>query len=784
MPLASQSLGYLNRASLFRKQLDHQVINPSRRCLLAFAQTRRPEAAGEAKRFALESSHLSTCARGHRSDSSATARYLTEYPRNRNVRGSQSSNTTDEDLDLLPHLAVFDREVDSGRALPKIESDDLSTWALHFSNAQRSQGKDGILRVWSAMAQSKSLSKVRGPEAEWIWTTILEASLPSDRHLERVNKYAQWMVETHAAHWPHLYERVVLYCLQHRQYRRAFLWHMRLAALSRAPCIRYITGPHRNMYDLIMPHLYELGLSTLCSQWRETLLRHRDVPRPITASQPFLRFFMNYYPNKALCLEEQVVVGLVPSVSHQSKHESSLWEALSADHEQGKGGKGLRFNDAIGARWFASSWVPLDFAVHAVHGLGVRVLGPMSLQSIALREKTAASILSRLRQLQNLNLSIGHSTYALAVRSFAERGDDDMLSMLLESDIHPEVFDDLETQQRIRCAARNDGDWQTYNLLLAIQPAVARDSIETTSNHLLQEHLKQQHNQRAIALLDDMRAMDVSVTHATMQVVHEHLVRGLPRHRSSLPGSGRQISEILAIATRLATRRKFLSSAFWEKALFRLGETGRLDDLERLASGIVRHYQLHASDTKGLISIHRSDSPMTAPDDASLDIPADLPLAHDWHPIRRIFVNRVLQAAIIRWGFRNGLNKPQGSLQSHNTEVTVSKFWIARGVRLLRVLRDQGIPIEAALVRAEVLHCIARYCIRSHNDAGTDGAEETDLATIRKLFNQAYGGPLLPEPLELRDLVNQAERQLPDNTKTFKSIPGWDRKRRAKPFIM
>ncbi|KAG7142539.1 hypothetical protein HYQ46_007610 [Verticillium longisporum] len=139
---------------------------------------------------------------------------------------------------------------------------------------------------------------------------------------------------------------------------------------------------------------------------------------------------------------------------------------------------------------------------------------------------------------------------------------------------------------------------------------------------------------------------------------------------------------------------------------------------------------------------------MTAPDDASLDIPADLPLAHDWHPIRRIFVNRVLQAAIIRWGFRNGLNKPQGSLQSHNTEVTVSKFWIARGVRLLRVLRDQGVPIEAALVRAEVLHCIARYCIRGHNEAGTDGAEETDLATIRKLFNQAYGGPLLPEPLE------------------------------------
>ncbi|KAH6669119.1 hypothetical protein F5X68DRAFT_51420 [Plectosphaerella plurivora] len=644
--------------------------------------------------------------------------------------------------------------------------------------AQRRAGRDGVLQFWSTLVEQRGLSKVEGAEADFFYQSVLEAALPNDVILEGILLYADWLVDGHDIRWPRLYDRVVSYCLESRQFARAVRWHMRLMSgfdpgqaiftklitqhvhktdAQEALRSMYIASHHRNAYDHVIPRLHGCGKSTLAMQWRDLLVQYGDLPLDPVASQPFLHFLHAYYRGKSLTAPEDSLASSEPryrATAHMSHDESSSKPTRQDSPTPA--------NDAIGARFLASSWIGPEFAVHALQGLGVHSLGPLSLQSLALRDPKPASVLARLEQLETLEIHVVESTYVKSIRHFAAAGNDELLLALLQSDIHPDVFDDEPTQSQILANAIATGDRQTSQLLLAIRPIVARHSMHSVSNERLRDRLLRHDVRAAIGLMDDMRAMKVDIDPDTMETICSHLLAATDRDLPISLTTKRAIQDNVALACGAASFQRTLPSQIWKNLLYQLGRSGQQTALETLVLFIVDGFQTKATGEGALVRIHHADLPPWSTHIEVADVPVDLSIRHLWHPINRILGSRSVQASIIRWGFNAGLplsHNPQ--LQDVAGTCTIKDFNIARGARLLRQLAKRGIPLHRRRIRHEIVSCIASHMEPEEKRAVKSPRHISwaSLCDIRQLFRIAFGQKILPHAPILRVWLLRAIRQ-------------------------
>lgn len=662
--------------------------------------------------------------------------------------------------------------------IPENENN-ASLWLSQLVSAKREHGRDGVLLIWEAMEKLRSLRDVTSEEAQLFWSAILEAVLHDEDSLKDVVLFSEWLLRTHSAQWPSLYSKTISYCLRNGQYLRAMQWHLRLmpnfdpgperfgallqefAIVPRAEMQQtlqalYVASLHHSSYDELIPLLYRNGLSQHCNGWRDLFINHHDLPQPTAESQPYLKYLARYYPTITLELEEQMIVGLNSS-TYWDVHYDSLWDAMKQyTHGDDSDSPGRRHSDTLGARWFASSWVPLDFAIHAVHALGVRQIGPLSLQSIALREPIAHRVVARIEQLRKINIDIGYSAYSQVLKRFAENEDNELLHELLHTDIHPDVFDDPPMLASIRDKALKEGAWETHRLLVAIQPAIVEDSVDLTSNLLLQESVKYGQSRQALALLDDMRTMNIDVSMSTVQHICWSILDILPWNPKTTAVNQEALNTAIAYLTRLTLLKKPVHSHYWQKIIFGLGKFGRIGELEELCIGIIDTYEKLCISEGGLLPVHYLDAPPLGMDGSTNDVlvPADLPIAHEHHPVRRIFDNAALHAAIVRWGFKAGFSKScssWGPLPS--SMAAASEYSVARGVRFLAILNGRGIPFRAAVVQDQVVRCLARAYLPQNKGASRRKVDLPPLKNMSELVNRAAGRDLLPSTAKLRDLM-------------------------------
>ncbi|KAF9870832.1 pentatricopeptide repeat domain-containing protein [Colletotrichum karsti] len=673
------------------------------------------------------------------------------------------------------------READLGLVDISENENDILFWLDLVNAAKREHGQAGVLAVWEAMDVRKTLSDTEGQEAEMLWKAMLNAALDDEGRLDRVFLYAEWMFKVRSVQWPDLYSTIVSHCLRNGQFMRAMQWHIRLmptfdpgseafsdmlrhfvtstdTQMQQALQSLYVSTFHHGLYDEIIPLLFESGLSELCAEWRKLFLRFHDLPRLTAESQPYLSFLVRYFPGTSLELEEQLVLDVNSSAYWDVKHDS-LWDAMNGTHGEDDSPTGRRYSDKLGARWFASSWVPLDFAIHAVHALGVHQIGPLSLQSIALREPTPDGVIARITQLHKVNIGIGHSTYALAVRNFAKAGDSELLHELLHTDIHPDVFDDPEMLQSIRDKAFESGARQTYRLLLAIQPAMAQESIESISNMLLQQRLKQRQNQQALALLDDMRSMNIDLSAASLQHIYSDVLETLPWKLEVDPANWKSLQEAIAFLNRLMLIQKPVPARYWRKTLFGLGRFGRLDELEDLCLAILDTHEARSASPGGLLPVHPTDAPPSNVGalTENLVVPADLPIAHTYHPMRQIFDKSALHVAIARWGFKAGSPRDLSERSPHAGPAV--ELAITRGVQLLAKLEERGIPVNASTLRGEVIRCLARLYRPGNNRTKALPALAVVIQQINKTAGRISEKQLLPSVHTVQGFITSSEGQ-------------------------
>ncbi|KAF5621198.1 pentatricopeptide repeat domain protein [Fusarium sp. NRRL 52700] len=720
----------------------------------------------------------------------------------------------------------------------KSDLDAIYFWECRILTSRQNRGDQGIWETLLELQGRDESHLLTKTGALFLRDNILEAALTNSDRMEELFKVAGQLLQTHDFNWPELYLKVVHFYLAHADYETALGWHFKLMPLFRpeldsfgallASCAInftpklqstlskiYVFSPYRELYDYVVPALFESGQSHAARVWRKRFNLFNDHPKS-PKSMPFLDFVSRYFSAIQLTDEELAVLNGDTSVGDgvgSSVQKDTQLETNSSF-----------FSDSFTARWFASSWTSPEFAINLMHKIGLRTISYHSLQAIALREDDARGVADRLTQLQKLGIEIRSGAYCDAIISFAERGEDDLLRTLLHSDVHPEEFGNPETRSMLLASSAQRQDWELERLLqevegVAATPGPSKDNIIYKD---LNKHLSMALSKKGLAkvrsVVDKMESLDVTMERENSKALLNHIFEDICYH----PKLNRPhlLDRAIHLSLRVARHGVTVPVRYWQILLYNLGRLGRLNDLEGLSHEIC---ELYRPESGGLIPVHRQDQPPNPKIKAEeldgesetwseyysfadgkkkrshfkeefwraeigprqsetnskqkhhkrsknqndpnyeLRIPADLPFTNRQHPIQKIF-DISLQRSIIRWGFDQTLAQ-QPVPPSLVKPVGIADFDLACGVRLLAVLRDKGVYVDVQIVRSTVINrlAVAQLPMRPRDRARDD--RELSPANMKQLVEGAWGTQILPSEAQL---ASEIEKQKP---KLWKSYP-------------
>ncbi|KAH7032808.1 uncharacterized protein B0I36DRAFT_361574 [Microdochium trichocladiopsis] len=610
--------------------------------------------------------------------------------------------------------------------------------------------------------------------------------------LQNIYLYSEWMKHMHDAKWPGLYTTIIRHFLSAHEHQRAVQWHVRLfpnfdpgageflsilrqfshdEELYQASTLQalYTMSPYRPMYDSMVPYLYNQGMSKLATRWRNVFVAHNDLPQQLAASRPFLRFLAGYFPHRRLSREERSRISA--KIERGEEQPELSRELVNRVHGHTFGITVKNYNDHLGARWFATSWVSLDTAISTVAALGIERIGPLSLQSIATREGTPEGLLGRIEQLRAHGIGLPVRNYAKLLVYFAEHQLEDMYTSLMRSDFHPDVWDDIPLQNRLIETESETLDIRAYKLLLSANHYILQQSAKDTANALVEAHFQEREWRNLLAVLEDMEAMEVGLDRARARMIFHNLLEDIPRDAEL--HSGKVVESVdfyLATCKQLARMETPIPSRCWARIMRYFGRAGRLNDLEELTVHLVDAYMHPQSRRPGFIPVHMDDLPQSMRNAfrsvegiLGMYVPKDLPAQNPMHPLRQIFSAKMI-SAMVRWTFSTTFSHyPASTSRLQRGTPGFGRQHYARVVKHLRLLKDRGLWLDTPhLMRRIVVRLSYLYGSGSPVNPRIERARAANtvpLAAMKALLDQAWGEELLPPLSELRAQIDRLDQR-------------------------
>ncbi|KAK8035300.1 hypothetical protein PG993_010295 [Apiospora rasikravindrae] len=664
---------------------------------------------------------------------------------------------------------------------------DFGLWYCLLDYLQRHHGDEGVHRLWKGMWGRKALYSTNETSSLVFWQTILETALRYDNEqfLENILVYAEWMKEIHNNEWPNLYMGILSHYLRSHQHSKALRWHLRLTpnfhpssseftglikqfctdkALNESGTLPrlYTISHERHVYDAVVPYLYALGSSRLARLWHKTCMNAGDGPTLYAPAKPFLRYFAGYYPeNRQHWSEKELAV--MDTLDQQSSSQQNADETENVESEQLEvsrefmnrvhgstfGFTSKSYNDRLGARWFASSWVSLDTAISVVSALGIQQIGPLSLQSIALRDPSPEGVLKRIGHLRDLGILLPETNYVKSIQYLAKIHDDELLLDLLQCDLHPDVFDDMELHSKLMDSSRASGDLRTYNLLLATRLATYASSSQASANTMLAVSLDIEDHWNIIRVLGDMYHWRISVEPEHVGKLFELMKANAPMHPSKgvkqhIPSDFKILpspDDVRFCQALLWTLRRMdvpIPARINKQLVISVGRQGKMQLLLPIMRDLINYYTKRHGARPGFIPVAVCDLPkaMTRPLSGvpkllGVYIPIDTPAERPNHPLSQIFTPRVV-ASLIRWSFRK---IPDGNVKAPLLQLQKKRlsrgFEFVRVIAVLRTLKDPLKKSTNSVRRRNRLSLIQvkRMC----DDAWGDNGEQTLLPGLEEL---------------------------------------------------
>ena len=404
-----------------------------------------------------------------------------------------------------------------------------------------------------------------------------------------------------------------------------------------------------------------------------------------------------------------------------------------------------RFSDNFVARALATTAFSLNFILQGLRLLGLREIGPLGLRQIALSVAGSGELCRRLEKLKELDIDCGSSTYARVVTDLAIQGKDTLLADVLASDQHPDVFEDVDLQEKLLVQYYRDLDWRQMARTLAILRVSNQEfghyrhhSEEEASLNLLLRSVTRAGDWPSVpGILARISTRSCLLSLRTLRCMHNTILSSRePGKRLKVDKSFDDVGFLINIFQGVENAGTHIPPTFWREPISRLGILGRWNDLERLLFWLAARYSREATPFKHHSSAYRTVVVNNAEDSLS-----------------KIF-SLPLQRALIRWAFlyrRPRRTLFQAPLRLNINDQRSGKVDVpfTRGIRVLRMLQDQyGVPINVTNVRYA---CLEQLRIRFAPDHFLGRPvwynthrkyDRAQLPTLLKLVNQAWSGVL------------------------------------------
>ncbi|KAF5018917.1 hypothetical protein F66182_9082 [Fusarium sp. NRRL 66182] len=558
--------------------------------------------------------------------------WASTFPKQRNKR---QANVISQPRGAQLPIPLGIRDQGSEQPSPLLHDfglDEVSYWERRIVTTRHGNGDRGAWEIFLDLRRKGDVHLITEPRAVFLRDNILRTALTHTDRMEELFTFAQQLQETYKFQWPELYLKVVHFYLGQTDFEAAFRWHLRLMPMFRpdldsfgtlltsfaidfSPQIQstltrmYVFNPYRELYDYVVPALFDSGQSHPARVWRKRFILFHDHAKS-RKSMPFLDFLSRYFSKVELTPEELNILNRgsgVDDIVEKSAHAST-------NSNKPKG----TFSDKFTARWFASSWASSEFAINLMHKLGLRTIGPQSLQSIALREDDAQGVNDRLAQVRNLGIDIAPRVYCKALVSFAERGEDGLVRDLLHCDVHPDEFEDPETRQMLLAASARQQDWRRERLLQEVEgltaekPSKKGKSLSKELNKNLSTALSTKGLAKVRNVLDRMDNLNVSMEQKNSEVLLHRVFEDIWYHpklsKQKTHGYQQdpQLDRAIHLALRIARHGVAVPIRYWQILLYNLGRLGRFNEFEELSYEIC---ELYSPDPGGLIPVHWLDMP-------------------------------------------------------------------------------------------------------------------------------------------------------------------------------
>jgi hypothetical protein len=636
---------------------------------------------------------------------------------------------TFEQLEFESNLDVDTEEQGGAKLLDRQGyREDLKLWACLLEYRKRIHGHSGVRTFWNAVQRRNLHLPTRGFLAEKFWPEFLSLGFQDHDLLEQICGYADKMLNEYRGRWTRFYIYIIQHFLVNGQGEKAVLWHRRLYKLhppgpkAFAEMCRQVTfkdgdmealrriyscNNHRNAYAKVVPLLCEREDYNSALDWHFYFLRMGDLPSTSKMVEPLVHFLAIYDRSNALKVTKSLVdagVSFAPSISKDLKDNTKISrEMMNLVHGQTFKVSVKKYNDGLGARWFATKWVSLDIAMNAVHALGVQEIGPLSLQALALRDPDPKSVVLRINQLRDLGISIGDSLFSRAVEHFARNRKYDLLEGLLNSDQHPDQLEDGPLQESLLASYARAKDWTKYRRTLEIRSLVSKSPAIERCNIVLRSHVTRGSRTAVMELLVDMQTSGTPVTSKTIAHLIQYSLRPRQQGRRPMALAGMRnrntrndLDMVIIILKQIMKSGSFVPILHWREIIRRLGMLGQFDDLQKLCRFLASWY--------GPLSSSFAYQPR------KFRLPAQVPTSHPLHPLKMLF-NVSLQKAIVEWGFIHSLKRQPVHLDSSWRSVTSRDTLpdISSGVVLLKQLNQNGVHINSKSVRSALFNRLITY---------------------------------------------------------------------------
>ncbi|KAK8058390.1 hypothetical protein PG994_008838 [Apiospora phragmitis] len=669
----------------------------------------------------------------------------------------------------------------------KLENqNDFELWYCLLDYLQRHHGDDGVYRLWSGMWGRKALYKTDKTSSLVFWQTILETALRYDneRFLDNIVVYAEWMKKIHNNEWPNLYMGFMSYYLRSHEHGKALRWHVRLVpnfrpssgeftSLIKQFCTDevlndsgtlprlYTTSHERHVYDSVVPYLYARGCSRLARLWHKTCLRVGDGPTLYAPARPFLRYYAGYYPEEREDWSEIELDAMGTLDQHSSQQKTDGTEDVTEDGEPEQ-----------------------TRSLPRVHESRPRGLGhPADRPPLTTVDCTERSEPGRRSEEYRPSPGPGNftpeSNYVKSIQHLAKSRDTELLLDLLQCDLHPDVFDDIELHSKLMDSSRASGDIRTYNLLLATRLATFASSSEASANMMLVFFLAIEDHWNIIRVLRDMHHWRISLHPKHVKKLFKLMKINAPLHPSE------EIREFPS--PRLPTPHdvRFCQGLLWtlrrmdvpipahinQRLIISFGRQGKMKYIIPIMRDIINYYTKWHGTRPGFIPVSVRDLPeaMTrplrgVPKLLGVFIPIDTPASRPNHPLAQIFNPWVIQS-LIRWSFRKISDvHAEAPLLQLQRKAATSGVEFVRVIAVVRTLKDAGVNIEVNKVRKAIILRLAElYGSVEPMKKLTKSVRRRNhfsLVQVKELCDQAWRDekqPLLPGLEELRQEIQKLD---------------------------